>query len=644
MFSFITKAKLSTMFSIVFAAVFITISLFFYTKDYISQKESLEANLHSKAESILDFADVLLESRNEKFFSGESPEIPQVIQNEIFDKFTVVSEGKVFYKEASAHPTNEKNLAVDYELTMIDYFKNNREVKQKKSIVTDLGKEFYMLSRPIISEQKCLMCHPTWKVDEVIAIEDVRIDMEDFNEVLESSLLSTIFTFVTNIVSILLLMHILFTKYIANRITKVLEIIFRVERGNFVIEDLMKEEKTEQGSSKNEIDRLFRHVEVMVDALKPVIKNVVSQSKEMAFEASYGYVKIDETNKFVEAQNRGLDKAQNNISNVVELNRAAGEKLLEIIESSNDSMLELSNGQKELTTNLHESKQASESMNNTVLSIEELRAFSNEIAKTIETIRDVADETNLISLNAAIEAARAGVHGRSFAVVAEKIRDLAEVSLNNAQEIRQVLTNIHQNIDLVSKNATEAKEVINLLSESSSRLDESFIRIRSSSDLIATTLNTFKGEFKEESVALQNTSGELEKVKESSIVLTKNADSSKEVMNVLVKKGGDLKSLADGFEIVTNARNVKRTIVTPPVKAKLFIASKFIEEVYIFDKSANGISFYSTNSRDESLKINLLGTLEFSQEVDGLSKVNFEIVYIGDEELRGIFFCGARIK
>ena len=50
--------------------------------------------------------DVLLESRNEKFFSGKSPEIPQLIQNEVFDKFTKKSGGKVFFKEATKTPVN----------------------------------------------------------------------------------------------------------------------------------------------------------------------------------------------------------------------------------------------------------------------------------------------------------------------------------------------------------------------------------------------------------------------------------------------------------------------------------------------------------------------------------------------------------
>ena len=97
----VQKLKLATMFSIMFAGAFIAISTIFYYYGYIKQKESLTLNLKSQATSVLNFADVLLESRNEKFFGGESTEIPQVIQNDVFDKFTSLSKGKVFFKEAS---------------------------------------------------------------------------------------------------------------------------------------------------------------------------------------------------------------------------------------------------------------------------------------------------------------------------------------------------------------------------------------------------------------------------------------------------------------------------------------------------------------------------------------------------------------
>ncbi|MCK9374177.1 MAG: methyl-accepting chemotaxis protein [Sulfuricurvum sp.] len=636
------KKKLATMFSTMFAGAFILISLVFYIYNYQSQKESLHQNLKSKASSILDFADVLLESRNEKFYSGESPEIPQMIQNEVFAKFTKISEGKVYFKEASDHPVVPTNQAKPYESEAISAFQSDRQLKELERFVQDEGKEYYMLARPIVSEERCIQCHPTWEAGNVIAVEDVRVDTVDFNAALSKSFLITLMTALINIVIILILTHYLFSRYVARRINKVLEVIFRVERGHFVIDDLLKGEPIVHGSTQNEIDRLFRHLDQMVNTLRPVIANVVNQSKQIAFEASYGYVRIDQTNDFVKQQNMALEHSQGHIDNVLRLNDMVGNKLEELLQSSLQSVKQIENGQKVVHSNVKESTAAAAAMDSTVLAIQELRKFSNEISSTMEIITDIADETNLISLNAAIEAARAGEHGRGFAVVADKIRELAEISLNNAQTIGGHLAKIHEQIDSVTKNAERSKGVISELNRSSEALNERFVEIRGGIDMVTDVLNHFKNDFHDETLALQDASSELSFVKQSSSVLVENADRSKTIMSELVHRGGDLKTLADGFEVVLqNNRTAPRTIITPPLHGTVKTLQGELN-IYLFDNSASGISFYATN--ESSLRLNNAekGRILLDTHLNGEKEIAFEIVYISIEEVKGAFFYGAK--
>ncbi len=628
-----------------FASAFIVISAVFYIYDYQTQKATLKHNLKSQADSVLDFAGSLLESRNEKFFSGESFEVPQIIHREVFDKFTDVSGGKVFYKEASNTPVNPKNMTTDYEKEAISAFIDDRSLETLEKVVEDGGKEYYMVAKPMVSEQRCIQCHPQWTPGNVIAIEDVRIDMVDFNAALSESLVMTTMTALLNVLVILLLTHFLFYKYVATRINNVLEVIFRVENGNFVIDDLLAGEQLEQGSSKNEIDRLFRHLNKMVGALHPVITNVVEQSKMMAFEASYGYVKIDQTNTHIENQNIALETSQEKIDQVLSINETAGQNLQKLLKSSNSSVEHILLGQKEVTGNLKDSEEASAAMDDTVSAISELKEFSNEISSTIEVITDIADETNLIALNAAIEAARAGEHGRGFAVVAEKIRELAEISLSNAQTINNVLKNMHQHIDKVTKNAGDTKGVIGSLAQSSEQLNIRFEEIRGSIDLIKNVLDEFRNEFQEETIALDHVSTELDLVKVANQGLIENANHSKKLMNTLVNKSGDLKTLADGFDVVLNNRASNRTIITPPIQAKLKngISDK-LSEVYLFDYSESGISFYSADKTKHSVfPVGHRGILELVQPFDGQTAISFEIVYISEETIEGVYFFGAKL-
>jgi methyl-accepting chemotaxis protein len=634
----VKKLKLATMFSLLFATAFISISAVFYYYGYVKQKESLTINLKSQATSVLNFADVLLESRNQKFFSNESTETPQIIQNEVFDKFTTLSGGKVFFKEASKTPTNEKNKATQYESDLIDTFQKDKSLKEIEKNVFDADKEYYLLSRPIVAEDKCKMCHPTWTTGNVIAIEDVRIDLHDFKTAIEENILLTILTGIINIVIILLLTHYLFSKFVSSRINKLLSVIMRVEKGNFIIQDIVKDELDNKEDTKNEIDMLFTHLNQMVSTLKPVIENVVNESKHMAFNASYGYVKIDQTNEHVHAQHNSLNSSKEKLYEILQDNKMMQTTLTSMFESSDHSKKVVETSQLEVAKNLTQGSKAIEAMENTTTTVQDLKRFSQEISKMMDIISDIADETNLISLNAAIEAARAGIHGRSFAVVADKIRELAEVSQKNSDDIGQVLKKIDNQIDNVTKSALTSKTSVTSLVESSTIIDQNFEEIKNSFDLISKYLIEFNKQFNEESVMLHHMEKELEHVEESSKVLVKNAEDSKVIMKDTADKSASLKSLADGFEVVLNNRVVKRSVITPPLQAQ----DDHKNFVYIFDYSENGVSFYDATTDMLKRRIGDRLTLKPKEMLDNKSELRCEIMHVSQEVLEGVYFYGAR--
>ncbi len=163
----------------------------------------------------------------------------------------------------------------------------------------------------------------------------------------------------------------------------------------------------------------------------------------------------------------------------------SSQKLNETIENiTNTTIIEL---KEMITTTVDKIHTVSDKENQMVENLQTLVTNANETKEILTTIGDIADQTNLLALNAAIEAARAGEHGRGFAVVADEVRKLAERTQKSLAEssatTNVLIQSISDSSDSLTKNAIEVNNISEEVTQMSEKMDE-----------IMQTLNTLASE------------------------------------------------------------------------------------------------------------------------------------------------------
>ena len=396
-----------------------------------------------------------------------------------------------------------------------------------------------------MSAEGCVTCHNNhpdtpksdWKLNDVRGVLEVQIPID--NLIIAGKNLSTkiITLMITGLIITIGLLFFLFRQLISRRLVEISNAMKEISDGDG---DLSQRLPT---STNDEVGRITQSFNHFVEKLENSLKQISTQTHQLADTAQGLISTTEQLQQETLCQQQETDQVATAMNEITATVQEVANFAATTASSADATNQETKNGREIVADNMQSVEKLSKEIAEAAEVVANLEADSQNIGSVLDVIRGIAEQTNLLALNAAIEAARAGEQGRGFAVVADEVRTLASRTQSSTEEIQQMIEQLQQRTKVAVSSITKGNDSLqNSLEHASHTNDvicsiaDSITNIHNLNTQIATAAEEQTAASEEVNRNIHNIADVATRSSESSMQLLRSAEDINHVVSAINKQ------------------------------------------------------------------------------------------------------------
>ncbi|WP_027086404.1 methyl-accepting chemotaxis protein [Cohnella panacarvi] len=296
---------------------------------------------------------------------------------------------------------------------------------------------------------------------EIIAVNAIDFDASVIRQRTVDSLIYPFTVGLATMIAVFLALYFIIRR-MARPMIRITGQVHQIAGGNLSVEPLTIRSKDEIGNLARDVNLMAANLRALFQEVYRTANHVAASSRQLSASAEQSFKSCEQITEIIEEVSRGSDnqlrsvqgssQAMNTISDHV---RQIANHTDAVTSKAKYAFANTMDGNKAVHAVIRQmdaTRSTIQVVENAVLS---LHKRSGEIDNIVQSITAIAGQTNILALNAGIEAVRAGSHGHGFAVVASEVRKLAEQSASSANQIAELIRDIRMDIDQSSRSVSE---------------------------------------------------------------------------------------------------------------------------------------------------------------------------------------------